>query len=235
MATYQDKLNVHIVVAAGSGSRFGSDLPKQFCLLAGRPMLMTSLSRLDECAPGARIIVVLSESMFEPWREMCRRYDFRLPHEIVGGGATRAESVKNALSTLDPARVGWISVHDAARPLVTRPMIDRLVAAVSGGAPGAIPVVAVTDSLRLIDDDGVGSRAVDRSRYRAVQTPQLFDGPSLIKAYDRPLTPEFTDDASVMEAAGFGPLVITDGHPACFKVTSPGDLQRAEAMLESEN
>lgn len=224
--------NVHIVVAAGSGSRFGSELPKQFCSLAGRPMLMTSLSRLDECAPGARLIVVLNGSMIETWREMCSRYGFTLPHETVAGGASRAESVRNALLTLDPARVGWISVHDAARPLVTRPMMEALIAAVESGAPGAIPVVPVTDSLRLMGDDG-SSQAVDRSRYRAVQTPQLFDGVALIKAYDRELTPEFTDDASVMEAAGHTSLVITEGHPACFKVTSPGDLERAEAMLKT--
>ena len=231
MISSDNRQNVHIVVAAGSGSRFGAELPKQFCPLAGRPMLMTSLSRLDECAPGARLIVVLNVAMIEGWRSMCEEHAFALPHKIVVGGASRAESVKNALLTLDPERVGWISVHDAARPLVTRGMMERLIAAVEGGADGAIPVVPVTDSLRLVADDG-SSQAVDRSRYRAVQTPQLFNGRLLLEAYSRPLLPTFTDEAAVMEAAGYTGLVMTDGDAACFKVTNPGDLERASRILE---
>ena len=224
--------NYHIVVAAGSGSRFGAQMPKQFCLLAGRPMLMTTLERLTLCAPDARVIVVLHPDMMEPWRQMCEEYSFRVPHTVVGGGDTRARSVQNALLTLDAARVGWVSVHDAARPLVTPDMMQRLIDALASGASGAIPVVPVTDSLRLVGPDGT-SRAVDRSLYRAVQTPQLFDGPALIAAYDRELLPTFTDEAAVMEAAGHTSLAITEGHPACFKVTSPGDLERAEAMLKT--
>lgn len=224
--------NYHIVVAAGSGSRFGSQMPKQFCLLAGRPMLMTTIERLSLCAPDAAVIVVLHPDMMEPWRQMCEKYAFRVPHTLVAGGATRAGSVKNALLTLDAERVGWVSVHDAARPLVTPEMMARLIAAIEGGASGAIPVVPVTDSLRLMESDG-SSKAVDRSLYRAVQTPQLFDGPALIAAYDRELLPTFTDEAAVMEAAGYTALVTTEGHPACFKVTSPGDLERAEAMLKT--
>ena len=224
--------NYHIVVAAGSGLRFGSQMPKQFCLLAGRPMLMTTLERLSLCAPDAVVIVVLHPDMMEPWRRMCEEYSFDLPHTTVAGGSTRAESVKNALLTLDSARAGWVSVHDAARPLVTPDMMARLVAAIVDGAEGAIPVVPVTDSLRLLEPDG-SSRAVDRSLYRAVQTPQLFDGQALIAAYDRELLPTFTDEAAVMEAAGHTALVTTEGHPACFKITSPGDLERAEAMLKT--
>lgn len=225
-------VNYHIVVAAGSGSRFGASMPKQFCPLAGRPMLMTTLERLSLCAPDARVIVVLHPDMMEPWRQMCRDYGFNLPHTTVAGGATRAESVRNALLTLDPERVGWVSVHDAARPLVTPDMMARLIDAVLSGASGAIPVVPVTDSLRLLEPDG-SSHAVDRSLYRAVQTPQLFSGPALIAAYRRELLPTFTDEAAVMEAAGYTSLVTTEGNPACFKVTSPGDLERAEAMLRS--
>ncbi|MDE6378544.1 MAG: 2-C-methyl-D-erythritol 4-phosphate cytidylyltransferase, partial [Duncaniella sp.] len=79
--------NIHIIVAAGSGSRFGAEMPKQFCPLAGRPMLMTSLERLDSSAPGARLIVVLNESMIEPGRQMCEEHYFTLPHELVTVGA----------------------------------------------------------------------------------------------------------------------------------------------------
>ncbi len=231
MIQYSDSAEcVHIVVAAGSGSRYGGDLPKQFCLMGGRPMLMTTLERLDAAAPGARMIVVLSEAMVEMWRGMCREYGFTLPHDIVTGGPSRAHSVKNAVDTLDPERVGWVSVHDAARPMVTRAMMERLLGALDAGHPGAIPAVAVTDSLRMLTPDG-NSVAVDRSLYRAVQTPQLFDGRKLIEAYRQEILPTFTDDASVMEAAGFIPLALVEGEVTNIKVTNPGDIERIMSNL----
>ncbi|MCM1051333.1 MAG: 2-C-methyl-D-erythritol 4-phosphate cytidylyltransferase [Paenibacillus sp.] len=226
----QESENVHIVVAAGSGSRYGGDLPKQFCDLLGRPMLMTTLERLSASAPDARIIVVLSPAMESVWLEMCAEHNFTLPHTIIYGGATRAHSVKNAVDTLDPARVGWVSVHDAARPMVTSAMFARLLSALDEAHPGAIPAVAVTDSLRVLTSDG-NSRAVDRSLYRAVQTPQLFDGRMLIEAYRQEILPTFTDDASVMEAAGYGPLALVDGDPANIKVTNPGDIDIVSKSL----
>lgn len=216
--------NYHIVVAAGSGSRYGADLPKQFCTLGGRPMLMTTLERLDASAPGAQIIVALSPDMEQMWRDMCREHGFGLPHTIAYGGKTRAESVRNCLAWVDPDTVGWISVHDAARPMVSKELFDRLLAALPG-ADGVIPAIPVTDSLRVVAADGT-SRAVDRSAYRAVQTPQLFDGRKLLEANRQPLRPEFTDDASVMEAAGFTRLRLTDGDVANIKVTNPGDMDK---------
>lgn len=231
--TSDDKHNIHIVVAAGSGSRYGGNLPKQFLPLHGRPMLMTTLERLDRAAPGAETIVVLSHDMRDTWQEMCREHGFSLPHRIVDGGPSRAHSVKNAIDSIKIDNIGWISVHDAARPLVTPGMVDRLISAIDAGASGAIPAVPVTDSIRLVGDDGVSSVAVDRSRYRAVQTPQIFDGPTLIAAYDRELLPTFTDDASVMEAAGHHDLRLVEGDAANIKVTNPGDMERIEAYLKS--
>ncbi|MDE6683850.1 MAG: 2-C-methyl-D-erythritol 4-phosphate cytidylyltransferase, partial [Duncaniella sp.] len=119
---------------------------------------------------------------------------------------------------------GWVSVHDAARPMVTRDMMDRLLAALDDTHPGAIPVVAVTDSLRMLTPDGA-SVAVDRSSYRAVQTPQVFDGATLLRANRQEILPTFTDDASVVEAAGYGPLALVDGDVANIKVTNPGDIE----------
>lgn len=220
-----DAENVHIVVAAGSGSRYGGSLPKQFCNLKGRPMLMTTLERLRDSAPEARIVVVLSADMVDMWREMCAEYGFDLKHDIVTGGPSRAHSVKNAVMTLDPTRVGWVSVHDAARPNVSRPMMARLLEALDEGHRGAIPVVAVTDSLRMVMADG-SNRAVDRTAFRAVQTPQVFDGRTLIQANRQEILPTFTDDASVVEAAGLGPLALVDGDTANIKVTNQGDIER---------
>ncbi len=219
-----------IVVAAGSGSRYGADLPKQFCPLGGRPLLMTTLERLAACAPQARLIVVLSKDMFGVWADMCREQSFKLHHEIFAGGSSRAESVRNALRHIDPATTGWIAVHDAARPVVTADMFARLLDALPG-ADGAIPAVAVTDSLRVVDPSDGSSRSVDRSTLRAVQTPQVFHGRLLIAANDRELLPTFTDDASVMEAAGYTRLRLVEGDTRNIKVTNPGDMAIAEMHL----
>lgn len=228
--------NYHIIVAAGSGSRYGGNLPKQFCDLNGRPMLMTTIERLHDATPDAEIIVVLSADMVEMWGEMSREHAFTLSHLIATGGPTRAHSVKNAVTLIEqrlaadscgPCR--WISVHDAARPVVTRPMVEALISSLKE-ADGAIPACRVTDSIRLIGPDG-SSHAVDRSMYRAVQTPQIFHAAKLIAAYRQPLQPEFTDDASVMEAAGYDALCLVDGDPHNIKVTNPGDMAIASLYL----
>ncbi len=221
--------NYIIVVAAGSGSRYGGDLPKQFCDLRGRPLLMTTIERVHDCAPDAEILLVLSGSMISFWREICGVLGFNVPFTEIEGGATRAHSVKNALQAIDPSTVGWIAVHDAARPMVTKDMFSRLVDALPG-CSGTIPVIPVTDSLRVVEPDG-SSHSVDRSRLRAVQTPQLFDGRKLIAANNREILPTFTDDASVMEAAGYVDLRLTEGDPRNIKVTNPGDMDIVELYL----
>lgn len=226
-------INYHIVVAAGSGSRYGGPLPKQFCPMAGRPVLMTTLERLHKAAPDAVMAVVLSPDMTDEWKSMCAAHAFSLPHTVVAGGASRAESVRNALRIVDQENVGWISVHDGARPLVDSALFGRLLEALPG-ADGVIPAVALTDSLRIVDATAPGgSRSVDRTLFRAVQTPQLFDGRKLLEANRLPLSPLFTDDASVMEAAGFGNLRLAEGSASNIKITNPGDIARAELLMES--
>lgn len=219
----------HIVVAAGSGTRFGTPLPKQFCELNGRPLLMTTIERLRSAIPDADMLLVLSGECVEMWREMCDACHFRSPR-IVEGGATRWHSVANALKAL-PEGVDIVSVHDGARPIVSKSVVEAVVGAVEGGAHGAIPVVHVTDSLRMVDEDGV-SHAVNRVVMRAVQTPQGFKAAELIKAYSSGYRPEFTDDASVMEFAGFAPLELVEGNAANIKVTHPFDLATAAMLLD---
>lgn len=221
--------NAHIVVAAGSGSRYGGNLPKQFCDLAGRPLLMTTLERLHTATPDWKLIVVLSAEMTDEWLKMCGENSFALPHLIVSGGATRAHSVKNALYVIPHDSKGYISIHDAARPVVTPRLVGNLIEGLDG-CDGVIPVCAVTDSIRHIEPDG-SSTAVDRSKLRAVQTPQIFPAEKLLKAYRQELRPTFTDDASVMEAAGYTGLRLVDGDPHNIKVTNPGDMAIAELYL----
>ena len=221
----------HIIVAAGSGSRFGAPLPKQFCNLAdGRPVLMTTIERLRRADPEADMIVVLSEDMKDRWLDMCRACGFESPR-IATGGATRWHSVRSALDMVDTDSTDVITVHDGARPVVSREIVADVLAQVRNGSDGAIPAVAVTDSLRAVGPDGRSSHAVDRTVFRAVQTPQAFRAASLIEAYRLDWRPEFTDDASVMEAAGFTDIVLTQGSPLNIKITHPGDIEIADLYL----
>lgn len=213
----------HIVVAGGTGSRFNSELPKQFHLLDGRPVLMHTLEALQR-AYDADVVIAMHPDFIDLWGELCNQHGFQSP-TVVAGGATRWHSVSNALSHTSPDAT-IISVHDAARPIVDPSIMRRAIEALSAGAVGAIPAIAVSDSLRLIGEDGMSS-AVDRSKYRAVQTPQVFTAEVLRSAYNQPYRKEFTDDASVVEAGGFAPIVLIEGSPRNIKITHPSDLEVA--------
>lgn len=222
-----------IVVAAGSGTRFGADVPKQFCLLSGRPVLMWTLSRLREALPDADIRLVLSESGVSMWQSLCARYGYDSPAVVLGGGS-RWESVKHAIDSLgDVTDNDVVMVHDGARPLVGKALVDRLLHAVAVHI-GAMPGIAPVDSLRLMADDGVGSVPLDRSSVVAVQTPQVFRGGVLRRAYELEYSPSFTDDASVVSAAGYPSPCIVKGDPRCLKITLPVDIIVAEKYLNDE-
>lgn len=219
-----------IVVAAGTGSRFGGDVPKQFLRLGDRPVVMHAVDAFRRAFPEGRILLVLSPAMTSYWEELCREHGYESP-ETVAGGATRWESVKHAVEAaadMPPHTV--VMVHDGARPLVTDAVIRR-VASCAVNTDGAIPAVEVADSLRRLDDGGTGSEPVDRSLFRAVQTPQAFALWRLREAYTLPYRKEFTDDASVMAAAGFENVVLVEGARRNIKITSREDLVIAEALL----
>lgn len=219
-----------IIVAAGSGSRFGHDLPKQFHLLGGRPVLMTTIERVREAAPHSSIMLVLSREHEDLWQSLCREHSFDSP-VIVYGGATRWESVRNALQAItDCTDNEIVMVHDGARPLLHASVVRALERKIQSGADGAIPAVPVTDSLRVITPEG-GSESVFRSDFRAVQTPQAFPLRLLRQAYDCPYSPLMTDDASVVEAAGLRDIRLVEGSPDTLKITRPADLAAAEYIL----
>lgn len=224
---------IHIIVAAGSGSRFGGDLPKQFLPLSGeRPVLMYTLDCFMSRV-GEEVILVLSPQMETIWLQLCDKLKFTSPR-IIHGGPTRHGSVANALSSLD--NIGpddIVTVHDGARPIVANKLLDDLLEQLrSGETRAVIPVVDVTDSLRLLSPDG-SSMAVNRALYRAVQTPQAFIASDLIRAYSTPETPEMTDEASVIEIAGIGKVDTIPGDPHNIKITRPGDIEIARLYLNS--
>ena len=220
---------ITIIVAGGSGTRFGAQLPKQFLELAAKPILMRTINAFGENRDGSfDVIVTLPAGQMDLWRALCEQYGFAVPHRIVAGGETRWHSVKNALNSIgDIADVDVIAVHDGVRPLAPPSLINRVLeAARRDGA--AIPVVMLNDSVRQVV--GAMSHALDRSSLRAVQTPQAFDARLLIEAYRQPFDPTFTDDASVVERYGHQ-VTLVEGDPQNLKITRPMDLALAEYLL----
>lgn len=214
-----------IVVAGGSGRRMGADLPKQFLVLDGKPILMHTLSHFAEALEDCRIILVLPESHVDYWEQLCTEYNFVLSHTVCLGGETRFESVRKGLEYIGHADL--VAVHDGVRPLVTPQLIKRVVAdAKTYGA--VVPVVTPVDSLREVGD--WGSRIVDRNNYRIIQTPQVFHAKKIKKAYELPYQESFTDDASVVEASG-EEIYLSEGDYANVKITTPIDLMIAEVLL----
>ena len=220
---------VAIIVAGGSGTRFGAQLPKQFLELGGTPILMRTIRAFGEDGDGSfDVIVTLPEGQMGLWHDLCDRYGFAVPHRVVPGGETRWHSVKNALDSIgDIADVDMIAVHDGVRPLASPALIHRILeAARHDGA--AIPVVMLNDSVRQVTEES--SHALDRSSLRAVQTPQAFDARLLLEAYAQPFDPTFTDDASVVERLGHS-VTLVEGEAANLKITRPMDLALAEYLL----
>lgn len=215
-----------LIVAGGRGTRMGGPQPKQFLELAGRPVLMHTLEAFDRWDASARLIVVLPEDQIDTWKRLCEAHVFGRIHRVVAGGETRFHSVRNGLDAV--ASDGLIAVHDGVRPLVAPSVIAACFAAAADGG-AAVPVVPVVESVREVDADG-GSRPVDRTRLRVVQTPQVFRADVLRAAYCLPYDPRFTDDASVVEASGVA-VRLVPGNRENIKLTTPMDLLLAEQLM----
>lgn len=231
-AVAMDRRQVYIiVVAGGSGRRFGTAMPKQYCRLGTMPVLCHTLTRLRHAVPGARIITVVSPDMRDFWLDMAKEHGID-PGMVTDGGTTRWESVKNAIDTLgDAPGDAIVLVHDGARPLVDADTVTGVIDAIAPGR-SAVPVVPVTDSLRLVTADGT-SRAVSRTDYRAVVTPQGFVLADLRRAYELPYDETFTDDASVMAAAGMTDTTLVESLPSNIKITNRGDLALASWYIDN--
>lgn len=218
-----------LVVAGGQGLRMGGDLPKQFIPVAGKPVLMHTLEAFNRYDSSVRLILVLPESHQAYWHELCEKYNFNISHQITSGGETRFHSVYNGLKLVISS--GLVAVHDGVRPLVSSEVIAACFkeAALHGTA---IPVLPMVDSLRKYTEDG--SIPVDRARYCAVQTPQVFKSELLLSAYERPYELCFTDDASVVESSGYAVNLIP-GNRENIKITTPFDLLITEAVLNQRS
>lgn len=213
-----------IIVAAGSGSRMGSTVPKQFLLLNGIPILMHTMKRFHAYDQDMNIVVVLSACEKERWNSLIKQHHFTLRHKIANGGETRFDSVQNGLLEVESGIVG---IHDGVRPLISIELISRCYSEAEKFS-NAIPVIPVTDTIR--ETGTGGSKTIDRSNLRQVQTPQCFDVAKLKKAYAAATGNNFTDDAGVFENAG-NKIHLVEGEKLNIKITDPADLIIAEAVL----
>ena len=217
-----------ILVAGGKGLRMGSDIPKQFLPLRGRPVLMHTIDVFRRTYPDIHIILVLPREQQDYWRQLCGQHGYDVELCVADGGETRFHSVHNGLSLIPDDAMGVVGVHDGVRPFVSPETIRRCFeAAEEFGA--VVPVVPVVETVRQLLADG-SSMTVDRNAYRLVQTPQTFDIQLLKKAYGQPFDPFFTDDASVVEAMGH-PIKLVEGNNENIKLTNPADLKLAEGMV----
>jgi 2-C-methyl-D-erythritol 4-phosphate cytidylyltransferase len=219
-----------ILVAAGTGERLGSDRPKAFAALAGRPLLAESLERLDASDWVDAIVVAAPPEWEEPAILLAEELVASKVTSVVTGGATRAESVRNALAEVaDEALV--VLVHDAARPLVDDGVIERVLGRLDGTVEGVVPGLAVRDTVKRVER-GLVAETVDRDGLVAVQTPQAFLADRLRAAYAGDLA-DATDCASLVERNG-GRIAVVDGDPRLDKVTTADDLERVSRLLETD-
>ena len=213
---------VALIVAGGKGERMNADIPKQFLLLNGSPILMYTLKQFSHFE---EIVLALPSTQFEYWQELCNTYNFRQQHTLVAGGITRFHSVKNGLDRIADNTI--VAIHDGVRPLISTSLIDNLVAETKSGI-GVIPIVPVKDSIRKVE--GENSVHVDRSNLYKVQTPQCFLSADIQKAYTQDFTGTFTDDASVFEANG-GKINTLIGEENNLKITTEEDLKIASILI----
>ena len=217
-----------IIVAGGSGSRMGAEVPKQFLRLGGEPILAVTLRKFMPYAED--IVVVLPEAHIPLWESLAEECHLQDTHKVCAGGATRFHSVQNGLGALDP-ECDIVAVHDGVRPLLSGKMIERgLACTMEHGS--AVPTVGAVDSFRVVHEGKL--EIIDRSLLRAIQTPQIFSANLLRRAYVQEFDERFTDDATVVELLGES-LHFYEGERSNLKITTPEDLIIAEAMLRVES
>lgn len=214
-----------IIVAGGKGLRMGSDIPKQFLPIGGKPVLMRTIERFREYSKDLSIILVLPKAQQTYWQELCGKYAFAVEYLLADGGETRFHSVQHGLALIPDDAQGVVGVHDGVRPFASVDVIRRCYEAALE-AKAVIPVVPVVETLRHIPSQ----KNVMRSDYCLVQTPQTFDIQLLKAANRQPYRDSFTDDASVVEAYGHEVAMI-EGNRENIKLTTPFDLKIAEVLI----
>jgi len=217
-----------LIVAGGKGTRINSSKPKQFLELLGLPILMHTLNAFYRYSDKVKVILVLPEDDFEVWDGLCKKHQYFKPYKLQKGGETRFQSVKNGLSLIEGE--GLVAIHDGVRPLISEDIIGasfRLAAV----HKSAVAAVRLKDSIRMTDQDS--TKAMDRSSFRLIQTPQTFEISMIRKAYEIREESSLTDDASVAEKAGIK-ISLFEGSYENLKITTPEDIIIAEALMKAK-
>ncbi|HLS00145.1 MAG TPA: 2-C-methyl-D-erythritol 4-phosphate cytidylyltransferase [Mycolicibacillus parakoreensis] len=218
---------VAVVPAAGAGKRLKAGVPKAFFQLAGHTLVERAVVGMQKSGVIDRVVIAVPAGRTDEAKLILGGAD--VPVEVVPGGATRTESVRIALAAAgDPQ---FVLVHDAARPLTPPELIVRVVEALRAGHEAVIPGLAVVDTIKAVDANGVVLGTPERAGLRSVQTPQGFTADLLARANERAGDTVFTDDAAMVENIG-GQVQVVDGDPLAFKITNPWDLKLARALLE---
>jgi 2-C-methyl-D-erythritol 4-phosphate cytidylyltransferase len=216
-----------VIVAGGSGKRMGAEIPKQFLELDGRPVLMHTIERFKKFNDAIEIITVLPENQLRFWIDLQKKHSFNILHTLVKGGANRFLSVRNGLKFVNAP--GLVAIHDGVRPFVSIDTIKRCFEAAEK-LGNAIPAISPTESLRIINDQG--STPVNRFHVKQIQTPQVFNAALIKNAYLQEYSPDFTDDATVLEKTG-EKINLIEGNRENIKITTPEDLLISDALLKS--
>lgn len=217
-----------IIVAAGTGSRMGPGIPKQYLQLGNKPVIIHTLEKFLSFDPEILPIVVMGPDHQEHWDRLAESFKVARGIKLVSGGDTRYDSVKNGLDHVQEDVL--VGIHDAVRPLVGLDTLVRCYDSAEKHGSG-IPVIEMIETVRILDGSGK-SRHLDRSGLRIVQTPQVFRSKRIIEAYRAPYTLAFTDDASVYESS-FGEVSLVEGNRENIKITTPQDLQLAHLLMAS--
>ena len=205
----------------------GGEVPKQFLPIGGLPVLMHTLKRFKTQDAAIHLILVLPDSQFGYWNDLCVNSGFNIPHKLVKGGTSRFQSVRNGLDSI-AEREGLVAIHDGVRPFVSKEVIRKsFEAAAKYGS--AIAVVPLKDSIRSVDSNG-SSQFKNRDNFRLVQTPQTFQLKKIKEAFSTEEEPFFTDDATVYENMGWKVHLIA-GNQENIKLTTPEDLNYADYLL----
>lgn len=212
-----------IIVAGGKGLRMGSDIPKQFLPIGGKPVLMRTIERFHHFSEALQIILVLPKAQQAYWHGLCEQYQFDVPYLLADGGETRFHSVQHGLALIPDDAQGVVGVHDGVRPFPAIDVIRRCYDT-ARTTKAVIPVTPVVETLRHITE---GTKP--RGDYRLVQTPQTFDIQLLKAANRQPFSEAFTDDASVVESYGHA-ITMVEGNRENIKITTPFDLAIAETL-----
>lgn len=218
-----------VIVAGGTGSRMNSKLPKQFIEIGSLPVLMHTLLQFKRADSNIKIILVLPENQVDTWKELCVKYDFDASDiKIVLGGNSRFQSCKNGIFAIEN-ETALVAIHDAVRPFVSTLIIEKGYQ-IAGELGNAICAVQSKDSARILNENGT-NYSIERKQLRLIQTPQVFQLKNLKLAYSVAEQDIFTDDASVVEAAGFS-INLFEGDYKNIKITTPEDHTLAEVFLK---